>query len=191
LNEPTMYSPPYPSCSCKIEDFDHSSRCPDPHYRRCKSSSTRTAPPHQYRRGMVGSSDQRSSSLVPRHSQRANIKIPPVRIIICTPSSMAGITNLWKVELIWATHQWSYLKRQSIPPTFTNHDTGYTSRTVLSFGPIVMKPGSSEIKTYMAIINKPKILLESIASSTVFHLCMISETNCSQTRLRFAVSFRP
>jgi hypothetical protein len=49
--------------------------------------------------------------------------------------------------------------------------------SLLSSGPIVTKPGSTEIKPSTATTNKPNILPDCIASSSAFGLYMTSESN--------------
>jgi hypothetical protein len=48
---------------------------------------------------------------------------------------------------------------------------------LLSSGPIVTTPGSTEIKPSTATINKPNILPDCIESISLFGINMTSETN--------------
>jgi hypothetical protein len=132
---PAAYSSQCPSCSCAIEGFDHAFRCPDPNRRRWRS-------------------DLRQASL--RHTDRSNTDPALVDLLINglhhwfqnTPSAPVPrhpryetlgehqssidwdqlIFGRWST--LWATHQSSYLQRQKILPTPTNHGTGWTSRII-------------------------------------------------------------
>jgi hypothetical protein len=182
---PAAYSSQCPSCSCAIEGFDHTFRCPDPNRRRWRSDRRQALLRHTDRsdtdpalvdlliKGLHHWFQNTTSATVPRH--------PRYETLVEHQSTIGWdqlIFGRWST--LWATHQSSYLQRQQILPTPPTMVLAGPVASLLSSGPIVTTPGSTDIKPYTAAIKKPNILPD-------FGLYTISETNvlCSSATAGF------